>query len=154
MPTRLIDDLDHTHRAARQSDAVAAAILVLPELCYRCGRPTKSIVGLLLPSDLTPDPDGFVDFDIVAPLIAAALPNSELGRLGIGPLKMRRSRLQPDGYLSNGCLHCDSIQGSFPLHEGLTEFLAEGGTHADLVATHCVISRTALTNRLAACDLA
>jgi hypothetical protein len=154
MPTRLINDMDHTDRVARRGDAVAAAILVLPEYCYRCGHLTKSIVGLLLPSDLTPDPDGFVEFDIVAPLIAAALPNCKLGRFGIGPLKMRRSRLQPDGYLSNGCLHCDSIQGSFPLHDGLTEFLAEGGTYADLVATHCAISRTALTNRLAACDLA
>lgn len=154
MPTRLIDDMNHTHPAARQTDAVAAAVLVLPEFCYRCGRLTKSIVGLLLPSDLTPDPDGFVEFDVVAPLIAAAVPNSELGRFGIGPLKMRRSRLQPDGYLSNGCLHCDSIQGSFPLHEGLTEFLAEGGSYSELVGTHCTISRTALTARLVDCDLA
>lgn len=154
MPTRLIDDMGHTHPATRQTDAIAAAVLVLPELCYRCGHLTKSIVGLLLPPDLTPDPDGFVEFDIVAPLIAAAVRDSELSPFGIGPLKMRRSRLQPDGYLSNGCLRCDCIQGSFPLHEGLTEFLAEGGTYADLVATHCAISRTALTNRLVACDLA
>jgi hypothetical protein len=51
----------------------------------------------------------------------------------VGPIRTRRSRLRPEGYLSNGCISCDAIQGWFPLHEDLMEFLAEGGTYEELV---------------------
>jgi hypothetical protein len=135
---------------ARRCDTVSAAVLVLPERCYRCGRLTQSIVGLLVPTALTDDPDGFVDFETIAPLIAASLSNARLARHGIGPLRMRRSRYRPDRYLSNGCIHCDAIQGSFPLHEDLMEFLSEGGDHKDLIATHCSLRGDDVTARLAA----
>lgn len=46
---------------------------------------------------------------------------------------MRHSRYRPEGYLSNGCIACDAIQGWFPLHEDLMEFLSEGGTYEELI---------------------
>ena len=114
-------------------DTVAAAILALPEPCYRCGAMTRSIVGFLVPAHLTEDPDGFIDFERLAPRLVARVPPAGLARLGVGPIKMRRSRFRPEGYLSNGCINCDAIQGWFPLHEDLMEFLAEGGTYQELV---------------------
>ncbi|HEX8083358.1 MAG TPA: hypothetical protein VF529_03650 [Solirubrobacteraceae bacterium] len=154
MTTMLFNE-NHSRSATPSpcADPVSVAVVVLPERCYRCGEVTKSIVGVLLPTDLTEHPDGFVEFDFLATLIAAAASNADLARFGIGPLKVRRSRPQPDGYLSNGCIHCDAIQGSFPLHEGLTEFLAEGGSYTDLIATCCAMPRAALTARLADIEL-
>lgn len=114
-------------------NAVRAAIVALPERCYRCGVVTTSIVGFLVPARLTEDEDGFVDFEDLAPLLVARVTDADLARIGVGPVKIRRSRNRPEGYLSNGCISCDAIQGWFPLHEGLMEFLAEGGTYQELI---------------------
>lgn len=58
---------------------------------------------------------------------------AQLAHWGVGPVKERRSRYRPEGYLSNGCIDCDAIQGWFPLHEDLVEFLSEGGTYEQLI---------------------
>jgi hypothetical protein len=119
--------------ASADGNAVRAAIVALPERCYRCGVVTTSIVGFLVPRHLTEDEDGFVDFEDLAPLLVSRVTRGELARMGVGPIKTRRSRHRPEGYLSNGCISCDAIQGWFPLHEGLMEFLAEGGTYQELI---------------------
>lgn len=36
------------------------------------------------------------------------------------------------GYVSNGCVACDAILGTFFLEEALQELLAEGATYAEL----------------------
>ncbi len=112
---------------------MSAAVLALPERCYRCGVMTRSIVGFLVPPELSDDPEGFVDFEILAPLLVRHVTPEQLRQCGVGPIKTRRSRYRPEGYLSNGCISCDAIQGWFPLHEDLMEFLAEGGTCKELV---------------------
>ena len=112
---------------------VTAAVLALPERCYRCGVVTRSIVGVLIPNDLTEDPDGFVGFEFIASAIATRVSAADLARWGVGTIKIRRSRHRPEGYPSNGCIGCDAIQGSFPLHENLMEFLSEGGRYDDLI---------------------
>jgi hypothetical protein len=134
MTSAVIDrhDLSATSSPAH-SATISAAVLALPERCYRCGVITRSIVGFLLPSELTEDPDGFVDFETLAPLFVRRVTADQLRRCGVGPTRMRRSRYRPEGYLSNGCISCDAIQGWFPLHEDLMEFLAEGGTYVELV---------------------
>ncbi|MDQ4126281.1 MAG: hypothetical protein M3134_11900 [Actinomycetota bacterium] len=124
---------DAAGSARWRSDAVSVDVLVLPEPCYRCGTITRSIVGFLIPPDLTEHPDGFVDFEVLAPLLVQAVTAAQLARWGVGPLKIRRSRYRPEGYLSNGCISCDAIQGSFPLHEDLMEFLSEGGRFEELI---------------------
>lgn len=116
---------------------VTAAVLALPEACYRCGIVTRSIVGVLVPGDLTDDPDGLVEFEFVAAAIAARVSAAELARWGVGTIMRRRSRHRPEGYLSNGCIGCDAIQGSFPLHENLMEFLSEGGRYEELIVGRC-----------------
>ena len=125
--------------SSRVREAVSAAVLALPERCYRCGAVTRSIVGFLVPPELTEDGDGFIDFEILAPLFVRRVTAAQLAQCGAGPIKTRRSRYRPEGYLSNGCISCDAIQGWFPLHEDLMEFVAEGGTYHELIiARWCV----------------
>lgn len=132
----------------RETDIVSATVLVIPERCYRCGAVTRSVVGFLVPPDLAEDPNGFVEFEDLAHVFASRVTAAELARSGIGPIKVRRSRLRPEGYLSNGCIGCDAIQGAFPLHEALMEFLAEGGEHRDLIVGRCSLPRSAVASLL------
>ncbi len=136
MTSAVIDRHDlsaSTPSSPPRSSTVSASVLALPERCYRCGAVARSIVGFLLPPDLTEDPEGFVDFETLAPLFVRRVTADQLRRCGVGPIRVRRSRYRPDGYLSNGCISCDAIQGWCPLHEDLMEFLSEGGTYEELV---------------------
>jgi len=83
----------------------------------------------------------FVEFSDVAARVAAAVRPNDLATLGIGPIKIRRSRLRPEGYLANGCVHCDAIQGDFPPREDLATFLAEGGALRELVVATIALPR-------------
>lgn len=49
--------------------------------------------------------------------LAKYLPNELLASVGIGPIKRRYSRTAGSRYLSNGCIHCDALQGAFFEHE-------------------------------------
>ena len=150
MTSTLTDSKRPAHVAARSSplrERVSAAVLALPERCYRCGIVTRSIVGFLVPPELTEDGDGFIDFEILAPLFVRRVTAAQLARCGVGPIKTRRSRYRPEGYLSNGCISCDAIQGWFPLHEDLMEFLAEGGTYQELILGSWRVAASHLTRR-------
>lgn len=146
--------IDHTAASARRcGDVITAAVLALPEHCYRCGALTRSIVGFLVPPRLTDDPEGFIEFEILAPLLVRRLTSAQLADWGVGPIKKRRSRLRPEGYLSNGCINCDAIQGWFPLHEDLMEFLSEGGTHTDLAIARWSVRESELRRGAASAGL-
>ena len=109
-------------------------ICALPGSCWKCGGATRPIVGVFVPDDTFGR--RYLDFVEVAHRLAAVVPENELRALGIGPIKLRRSRTVPEGYLSNGCVHCDAIQGNFPLHEELAEFQSTGRElHELIVAT-------------------
>lgn len=109
-------------------------ILALPGACWKCRGGTLPIVGVFVPDEI--DGRRFLDFAEVAHRLAAVVPEAQLRALGIGPIKLRRSRTVPEGYLSNGCVHCDAIQGNFPLHEDLAAFQSGGGElHELIVAT-------------------
>ena len=118
---------------APTTSTVPVTLLGLPGTCWRCGRPVLPLVGVLVPS---PRGRRFIEFLDVAPRLAATVRPAQLASLGIGPIKVRRSRAHPDGYLANGCVHCDAILGDFPLREDLIAFEAEGGQMRELaVAT-------------------
>ena len=114
---------------------VRARVLALPEICYRCHQPTRSVVGVLVRAELTDDPDGFIPFDDVAETLAALLGRNRLAELGIGELRRRWSGVVKRAYLANGCRHCDALQGSFPLHEALIGHRASGAGYEELVIT-------------------
>lgn len=99
---------------------------------------TFPIVGVLAPGKVGPI---FLEFSEVAEQLARSLSVEQLREIGTGPIRPRRSRARPVPYLSNGCVHCDAIQGEFPLREDLAAFRSEGGTFTDLLAAHVSLRR-------------
>ena len=59
------------------------------------------------------------DFDSPAgtAVLAEALSSVDLRSRGIGTVRSRFSKTRGSAYLSNGCVHCDSLQGAFYEHE-------------------------------------
>jgi hypothetical protein len=49
-------------------------------------------------------------------LVARNVSNQELARFGIGAILKRYSNTTESAYLSNGCLHCNSLMGNFFLN--------------------------------------
>lgn len=96
------------------------------------------IVGVMVPDR---NSSRFIEFSDVAPRLAVAVRPAQLEELGIGRIKIRRSRLRPDGYLANGCVHCDAILGEHPLREDLAAFLADGGELHELVVATLPLPR-------------
>ena len=111
-------------------DVVAVSLVALPGRCWRCGERTMPLVGVFVPRNGT---NQFIEFSDVAARLAVTVPAEQLAELGIGRIKIRRSRVRPDGYLANGCVQCDAILGDHPLREDLNAFLSEGGDLHELV---------------------
>jgi hypothetical protein len=112
--------------------SVPVRLVAIPYACYRCGVMSRPIAGVVAPPSLSLDPTGLVPFDQVGELLAEALDDETLASCTIGPLRWRRSRQVPDGYLANGCRACSTIFGSWHLAEELIEYRAGGGALARL----------------------
>lgn len=119
-------------------DVVAVSLVALPGRCWRCGERTMPLVGVFAPRNGT---NQFIEFSEVAARLAVTVPAEQLAEHGIGRIKIRRSRVRPDGYLANGCAHCDAILGEHPLREDLNAFLAEGGELRELVVATIPLRR-------------
>ena len=105
---------------------VDVALVGIAEPCYRCGTPGVAIAGVIVEKDaarayLGLGDDLFLDFDSVAEALRDALDTAWLKERKVGSLKVRRSRQRPEGYVSNGCVSCDTILGSFPLSEAVAK---------------------------------
>lgn len=93
--------------------------------CWRCKKPTGLVIDLCFAAsrvlqgaaDVTADIYDFDDGGKGAALLMFTLPAAVLARHGIGPIKPRHSRTVGESYLSNGCVHCDALQGRFFDHE-------------------------------------
>jgi hypothetical protein len=128
---------------------------------------TITIAGVLVPGHLGEDGDmaaevvlsvqadgstgvleaGFFSFDLVSGPVAAAVNGSSLAALRkIGRIRVRQSQQRPDGYLANACFFCDAMIGSFFLQEGLTEYIAEGGSYEKLIIGEIDIPVSALVD--------
>lgn len=118
---------------------VPAAVCVMAIVCYRCGRDTAAVVGLLVDPDLSPDGSGFVFYEEVAEALSVLLDTGFYDRHGVGLLAHRRSSVRPEGYMANGCRHCGAILGNFPLWEDLVEYLGAGGDLDELAVGHITI---------------
>lgn len=92
--------------------------------CWKCREPTSIITRLdfrvdrLLPG-AKPISLRLDDFDTPAgkALLSEALKQGDLRARGIGDVRSRFSRTRGSAYLSNGCVHCDALQGAFYEHE-------------------------------------
>ncbi len=127
--------------SASGGNEIPVDICALPGSCWKCGGATLPIVGVFVPDPV--DGRRYLDFVDVAHRLAAVVPQAQLRALGIGPIKLRRSRAAPNGYLSNGCVHCDAIQGEFPLHEELAEFQSTGCELHELIVATLLLPRRA-----------
>ena len=93
--------------------------------CWRCKKTTGLVIDLcfaasrVLPgaADVTANIYDFDDEGRGAALLISTLPVETLARHGIGQIKPRYSRTEGRPYLSNGCIHCDALQGRFFDHE-------------------------------------
>ena len=92
--------------------------------CWKCRRPTSIITRLDFRVDrrlhgAKPITLGLDDFDtpVGVALLSSALKQTDLKARGIGAVRSRFSRTRGDAYLSNGCVHCDALQGAFYEHE-------------------------------------
>jgi hypothetical protein len=98
--------------------------------CWSCGARTHIItsIDVLYRGWKTSfDIEEFGDFPELLPVITSRLP----AHLEIGEIKPRFSKTQDRRYLSNGCFHCDRLQGQFfkaaakPNQEEVVRFLIE-----------------------------
>jgi hypothetical protein len=133
-----------------EGPGVSAVPLVLTQRCYRCGVATAAIVGVLvMEPGHTLDPEGFVPFDDVAEELADDIDEDFLPLVGIGRLRWRTTRRNPQGGVTNGCRDCDAVLSSWYLHEQLVEHLAYGGTYGELMVDFGVEVPIALLESLA-----
>lgn len=94
--------------------------------CWKCGKPTARLLRVEFAVDEVFPSHGNHsinrdDIEAAAPQgetwLAKYLPNELLASVGIGSIKRRYSRTVGSRYLSNGCIHCDVLQGAFFDHE-------------------------------------
>ena len=110
--------------AEHLTTAVVGLVGITNRGCYRCGRQGVMIAGVLAgpvvaKALLEVEDDLFLDFELVGEALRKTIPPAWLKAHFIGPLKVRRSRPRPEGYISNGCHSCDAIIGTSPLREAV-----------------------------------
>jgi len=66
--------------------------------------------------------------------VMSIIPPDLLRRHGIGAVKPRTSKTERKTYLSNGCVHCDALQGRFFEHEFAFEASKAFETEAEFKA--------------------
>jgi competence protein CoiA len=94
--------------------------------CWRCHKETSIFTGLVFAAGKTllgcPNIHASIySFDNLGPsggkVLNSILPPKLLREHGIGVLKSRYSKMEGKSYLSNGCAHCDVLQGKNFDHE-------------------------------------
>jgi competence protein CoiA len=103
---------------------VPLELVAAEQACWKCKKPTSIVTRLdfridrLVPGAQPVSMD-LEDFDSPAGMacLTDALRQVDLKQLGIGSLRSRFSRTRGSAYLSNGCVHCEALQGAFYEHE-------------------------------------
>ncbi|MGW0316077.1 hypothetical protein [Streptomyces flavidovirens] len=107
--------------------SVALRVLTLSRACWACGKDTVCLIGLYPQRPGR----GYVGLFTTDNAKTMALVRRLLQQHGHGPLaatvKSRYSRTMRERQLSNGCGHCDALQGNFPVHDEAMSRVAAGG---------------------------
>ena len=92
--------------------------------CWKCKKKTNVVLSIdFMSSRLLKDHADFstsiYDFDTPVgwSILNELLPSEKLQQHKIGSIKLRYGKTAGDKYLSNGCFHCDALQGQFYEHE-------------------------------------
>lgn len=108
----------------RLNDSLIGRLQIVPEKCWRCGEETNCLVGFTV---LGESGVNLGDFSFTEPGVPSFLlshfGNERLRKLGVGTIKKRYSKTEASSYISNGCVHCDALQGNF--------FVSRLGLYAD-----------------------
>jgi len=118
--------------ASRQQGGTAltrARVLTMTERCWCCRSKVRGVVGVLVEMSAG---HRFVPFEEVAEALESSADPRTLAARGIGPLRHRESPGVPGGYISNGCVECDTLIGRLALDDMLDEHLRNGGTYSQL----------------------
>jgi hypothetical protein len=106
-----------------------ARLLTMTERCWCCRSKVRGVVGVLVEMSAG---HRFMPFEDVAETLASSADPRTLAARGIGPLRHRESPGVPGGYMSNGCVECDTLIGRLALDDMLDEHLRNGGTYGQL----------------------
>lgn len=106
------------------NEVIPVELEVAYQQCWKCQKSTTIVFSVLFRVDLVYPGARRVavrlsqfDSPIEKKLLADALAGVDLRAHGIGQIKDRYSRSVGEAYLSNGCVHCDALQGAFYEHE-------------------------------------
>jgi hypothetical protein len=106
-----------------------ARVLTITDRCWCCRSKVRGVVGVLVEMSAG---HHFMPFEDVAETLASSADPRTLAARGIGPLRHRESPGVPGGYMSNGCVECDTLIGRLALDDMLDEHLRNGGTYGQL----------------------
>ncbi|NEA14218.1 hypothetical protein [Streptomyces halstedii] len=106
---------------------VALRVLTLSRACWACGKDTAGLIGLYPQRPAR----GYVGLFTTDNAKTMALVRRLLRQHGHAALaatvKSRYSRTMRERQLSNGCGHCDALQGNFPVHDEAMGRVAASG---------------------------
>lgn len=113
------------HFSPPTNTTVTLALDGADRACWNCKKETVIVIGVrvvfcgTIPGthDLEATLDDFDENASERQLLAEALPPMLLAERGIGAIKTRYSHSERESYLSNGCVHCDALQGASYNHE-------------------------------------
>jgi hypothetical protein len=94
-----------------KKDNITARLIPAQDTCWKCKKPIKSIVGLNFYNNSEKITSLSFSTDGIPDLILKHTTNKSLAAYGFGAIKNRYSKTAGSSYLSNGCCHCDAIQG-------------------------------------------
>ena len=111
---------------ARTGHVTKITVRGLNMTCWQCRRPTTVIVGMHVASAVGGDLVTCADEQALA---AAGELLRATGSVGlVRSIKVRTSRTTGTTALSNGCQHCDALQGDFFIyHQELLDVLSANG---------------------------
>ncbi|HTD09657.1 MAG TPA: DUF5710 domain-containing protein [Solirubrobacteraceae bacterium] len=94
----------------------AVDVLLVPETCWKCHDTTMCLIAAR-------DTRGVLYFlgEDALHALASQFGHDQLASVGAGPLRPRWSGTLGQSTWSNGCIHCDALQGNFPLWELFSE---------------------------------
>ncbi|WP_159393564.1 hypothetical protein [Streptomyces sp. TN58] len=117
---------------------VALRVLTLSRPCWACGKDTVCLIGLYPQRPAR----GYVGLFTTDNAKTMALVRRLLQQHGHAALaatvKSRYSRTMRERQLSNGCGHCDTLQGNFPVHDEAMGRVAASGGRAGHVVGRCL----------------